>query len=95
MELYIKFPEFINLLTGSLYSLTNISIYLLYLPITTILLSSEFSFFISLHFISFFDCSVQLVGFLVPQPGIEPPPSAVRAQSPNHWTARELSGQFF
>ena len=27
---------------------------------------------------------------LVPQPGIEPLPSAVKAQSPNHWeTARE------
>ena len=26
----------------------------------------------------------------IPQPGIEPSPSAVRAQSPNHWTAREL-----
>ena len=26
---------------------------------------------------------------LVPQPGIEPGPSAVKAQSPNHWTAKE------
>ena len=29
-------------------------------------------------------------GILVPQPGIEPRPSAVKAQSPNHWTAREF-----
>ena len=25
---------------------------------------------------------------LVPQPGIEPAPSAVKMQSPDHWTAR-------
>ena len=29
-------------------------------------------------------------GILVPRPGIEPRPSAVRAQSPNHWTTREF-----
>ena len=29
-------------------------------------------------------------GILVPRPGIEPGPSAVRVQSPNHWTAREF-----
>ena len=29
-------------------------------------------------------------GILVPWPGIEPVPSAVKAQSPNHWTAREF-----
>ena len=29
-------------------------------------------------------------GILVPQLGIEPRPSAVRVQSPNHWTAREF-----
>ena len=34
---------------------------------------------------------VQLVGpYLVPRPGIEPGPLAVRAQCPNHWTAREF-----
>ena len=27
---------------------------------------------------------------LVPQPGIEPAPSAVKAQSPNHWTTKEF-----
>ena len=30
--------------------------------------------------------------FLVPQPGIEPVPSAVKAQSPNDWTSREFPG---
>ena len=29
-------------------------------------------------------------GILVPQPGIEPAPSAVQVWRPNHWTAREL-----
>ena len=29
-------------------------------------------------------------GILVPLPGIEPAPSAVKAQSPNHWTDREF-----
>ena len=28
-------------------------------------------------------------GILVPQPGAKPTPSAVKAWSPNHWTARE------
>ena len=32
---------------------------------------------------------------LVPQPGIEPIPLAVEAQSPNHWTAREVPWFFF
>ena len=29
-------------------------------------------------------------GIFVPQPGIEPAPPEVEAQSPNHWTAREV-----
>ena len=29
-------------------------------------------------------------GMLVPRPGIELVPPAVEAQSPNHWTAREV-----
>ena len=29
-------------------------------------------------------------GILVPRPGIEPVPSAVTAQSPNYWSAREF-----
>ena len=34
-------------------------------------------------------------GILVPQPGIEPRPSAVKAQSPKHWTAREFPNVLF
>ena len=29
-------------------------------------------------------------GILVPPPGIKPRPMAVKAQNPNHWTAREF-----
>ena len=32
---------------------------------------------------------------LVPQPGIEPVPPAVEAQSPNHWAAREFPSEPF
>ena len=32
-------------------------------------------------------------GILLPQPGIEPGPRAVKAPSPNHWSARELIPQ--
>ena len=39
----------------------------------------------------FFCCTDQLTGILVPWPGIEPRPFAVKAWSPNdHWTAREF-----
>ena len=39
----------------------------------------------------FFGRTMQLVGsHLVPRPGIESGPSAVRVHSPNHWTAREF-----
>ena len=34
-------------------------------------------------------------GILVPQPGIEPVPPAVEAQSLNHWTAREVQVNIF
>ena len=33
-------------------------------------------------------------GILVPQPGIEPEPLAVKARSSNHWTAREFPGLY-
>ena len=32
---------------------------------------------------------------LVPRPGIEPMPLAVKAQSLNHWTTREVPGSYF
>ena len=38
----------------------------------------------------FFGCSCAASGILVPKPGIEPMPSAVKEQSPNHWITREL-----
>ena len=41
-----------------------------------------------------FCCDVAL-GILVPQPGIEPVPSAGEAQSPNHWPAREFPESAF
>ena len=34
-------------------------------------------------------------GVLVPRPGIKTGPSAVRARSPNHWTAREVPQRVF
>ena len=43
-----------------------------------------FSVFVCL----FFGCVAR--GILVPRPGIEPGHLAVKAQSPNHWTAREF-----
>ena len=33
-------------------------------------------------------------GILVLRPGIEPAPSAVKARSPNHWTARKFPKNF-
>ena len=33
-------------------------------------------------------------GIFVPQPGVKPRPSAVKAQSPNHWTTREFPSFF-
>ena len=38
----------------------------------------------------FFGHTTQQAGILVPQPGIEPTPPAVEAQSLNHWTTREV-----
>ena len=34
-------------------------------------------------------------GILVPQPGIEPKPLAVKERSPNHWTARGFPHMLF
>ena len=41
-------------------------------------------------FVCIFWQSYTACGILVPQPGIEPGPRAVKAQSSNHWTTREL-----
>ena len=42
------------------------------------------------HWLSFFFWPCEACGILVPQPGIEPRLLALEAQSPNHWTAREV-----
>ena len=34
-------------------------------------------------------------GILVPRPGIEPRPLAVKVRNPNHWTAREFPWPMF
>ena len=39
--------------------------------------------------------SSELGGILVPRPGLEPTPSAVKLPTPNHWTAREFPLQNF
>ena len=45
---------------------------------------------IIIFFFSFWPWHV-VCGILFPQLGTEPRPSAVKAQSPNHWTTREFS----
>ena len=45
--------------------------------------------FIYLFILFFWPCHTAC-GILVPRPGIEPRPSAVKVWSPNHWTAREF-----
>ena len=42
------------------------------------------------RFFFFFGRTHEACGILVPQPGIERRPSAVKAQGPNHWTTREF-----
>ena len=41
-------------------------------------------------FFFFFATSMMFEGISVPTPGTEPRASAVKACSPNHWTAREF-----
>ena len=41
-------------------------------------------------FFFFFWLCCSACGILVPQPGVEPGPLAVKARSPNYWTAREF-----
>ena len=53
--------------------------------------SSIFILFFSFFFLNFFAAPCHAAcGILVPQPGIEPGPSAVKAWSLNHWTDREF-----
>ena len=55
------------------------------LQLPLLLVSLIFFFFLSLPV---------ACGILVPQPGIEPRPSAVKMWSINHWTAREFPAPF-
>ena len=50
----------------------------------------HFNHFIFLEVFCFSGPQRAACGILVSQPGIEPGPLAVKAQSPNHWTAREF-----
>ena len=58
------------------------------LPSSSFFTSTVIQYF-SFHFFSVFGRTVWLV-WLVHRPGNEPRPLAMKAQSPNHWTAREL-----
>ena len=51
--------------------------------------------FFFLFLLFFFWPHCEACGILVPRPGIEPgpSPSAVKAPSPNHWTAMEFPGK--
>ena len=51
--------------------------------------------FFFLKILLIFGCTTWLASPLVPQPEIKPTPSAVKAQSPNHWTTREFTQFFF
>ena len=55
----------------------------------------HFLFYLFLIYFLFFWPHHEACGILVPQPGIEPGPSTVRAWSPNHWTAREFPDIFY
>ena len=53
-------------------------------------------FSLSVHCLFFFFLAAQCAcGILVPQPGIEPRPSAMKAQSPNHWTTGDFPSLSF
>ena len=56
-------------------------------------IKEEILFYFTLLLPFFWLCYVTC-GILVPPPGIEPGPSVVKAQSPNHWTAREFPRNF-
>ena len=57
---------------------------------TTIVFTASVSSTISFFFFFFFLPHHLVCEILIPWPGIKPRPSAVEAQSPNHWTARKL-----
>ena len=56
---------------------------------------SSFSIHLSYLFVCLFIYGCSAWGILVLPPGIEPAPSAVKAQSPNHWTTRDFPIHLF
>ena len=51
----------------------------------------RFFFFLFVYIFFFFFKSFHVAcAMLIPQPGIEPMPLAVKVQGPNHWTTREF-----
>ena len=53
-----------------------------------------FTLYVAYLFFHFWLCH-KAYGILVPWPEIEPTPPALEAQSPNHWTAREVPTYLF
>ena len=51
--------------------------------------------FVLMYFFFFFWPHCTACGILIPWPGIQPGPMAVKVQSPNHWTAREFPNILF
>ena len=64
-------------------------------PSTPVLLLSFPEKLHNLDFTFLFFFFGQTSGILIPQPGIEPGPLEVKAQSPNHWTTGEFSSLHF
>ena len=62
--------------------------YLSFIKYTILILIDNFETF--RRKILFFWLHRAAYGILVPPPRIEPAPSAVKAWSPNHWTARDV-----
>ena len=61
-----------------------------YMPHTVLSTSHALSHLTPSKLLGFFGLHHRACGILIPQPGIKPMPSTVKAQSPNHWTARKF-----
>ena len=72
----------LNIGVCSLSLLQGIYLFLVYSQIYATFIIVNFTYLLLVH------CAVCWI--LVPWPGIEPGPSAVKAQSPNYWFAREF-----
>ena len=58
-----------------------------------LVLNSNNQLKVSIGHCCFFFFGYSAGGILASSPGVEPVPPAVEAQSPNHWTARELPNE--